>query len=147
MRKAVLLVTFLALAAAPTAEPAEAGAGVRKVKGHVIRVERQVRTDNFGSCDHLTIRTRQGDEMRLQLGAATRCPDCYRIGDRIRARIHSQTGSGSEYRIQRMQLRREGRVYDFTFEGDRMVHHPERGHHGRHHGLGARSPRGGRAGG
>ena len=125
MKRILLALLALCLAGMLASAPAAAGRVHQKVKGKVIKVEQHVRTQNAGEYDRLTIRTRQGEEMRLRLGEGGACEGCFQVGDRVRARIQAriQTGEGSqaEYQVRFMKLRREGRMFAFQQEGGRMV--------------------------
>ncbi len=61
------------------------------VEGHVIQVQlqQQVATHNRAEFNELTIRTREGQELRLRLGRGP-CAICPEVGDRVRARLMRQ---------------------------------------------------------
>ena len=49
-----------------------------------------------GEYDRLTIRTRQGEEMRLHLGEGGACDGCFQVGDRVRARLQGRVEEGAQ---------------------------------------------------
>ena len=123
------------LATAP--DPALAGRAYQKVKGEVIKVERQLQTPSGDAYDCLTVRTRQGEQLRLHLGEGGACEGCFQVGDQVRARVQErvqervqtraqervQTGEGSqmEYQVRSMKLRREGHMLAFREQGGQLV--------------------------
>lgn len=103
---------------------ASALAGARQdettVKGEVIQVQQRVRTENDGVLDQLRIRTRQGEEMQLQLGRIVACQDCVQAGDRIKARVRREA-DGAPAQVQSMQVRRQGAIYDYRNQNGELV--------------------------
>ena len=86
MRKTLAAVLTISLVAMLAAAPASAKRAAQTVKGHVIKVEQHVRTQNGGEYDRLTIRTRQGEEMRLHLGEGAElgyCSFCEGVGEGV----------------------------------------------------------------
>ena len=81
-----------------------------KVEGEVIQVLQ--RTGNAGDLDTLRIRTRQGEEMRLVLGAAGSAAGL-QAGDQIRARLSNGGPTEQGYRVQSMQVRRTGQTLQY----------------------------------
>jgi hypothetical protein len=67
------------------------------VEGHVIKVQlqQQVATQNRDELNELTIRTREGQELRLLLGRGP-CDACPRVGDRVRARLMKEVHAADE---------------------------------------------------
>ena len=109
--KRLLAVGSLAfLVVSLVATPAAAGEKYKKVKGHVIKVEQHVRTQNGGESDRLTIRTRQGEEMQLHLGEGGACEGCFQEGDLVRARVRASEGAGSGHEVKSMKVRRGGEM-------------------------------------
>ena len=109
------------LAVAPLTTAAEAGKKYGKVKGHVIQVEERVRTANGGELDRLTIRTRNGEELRLNLGQGGACEGCYQVGDRIRAKVHAGDGSGAGLGVRSAKVKRAGEMRGYVNAGGKMV--------------------------
>jgi hypothetical protein len=156
MKSTLTALLVFSLAGMLATAPASAKRAYQKVKGEVIKVEQHVRTRNGGEYDRLTIRTRQGEEMRLRLGEGGACEGCFREGDRIRARIRAGEGPQADCQVRSMKLRREGRMLAFREEGGRMIRVQDRsgpgaragrqGGHERSGGAGA-GPGKGKAGG
>jgi len=103
MKSGALLAGLLAGFIVP---PVVADDAPAKVEGEVIQV--QQRTGNAGDLDTLRIRTRQGEEMQLVLGAAGSTAGSVQAGDRIRARLSNGGPTEQGYRVQSMQVRRTG---------------------------------------
>lgn len=105
-----------------SAAPAEAGRGPGgKVKGQVIKVEQQQRTENGGELTQLTIRTRNGEQRRLHLGSGEGCPDCFAVGDRVQARLQGGQGANGSYPVQSMKVRRDGKMFGLSKDGSGNV--------------------------
>ena len=121
MQRTLVALLAFSLAGMLTTAPASARRTYQKVKGEVIKVEQHVRTRNGGEYDRLTIRTRQGEELRLRLGGVGACDGCFQEGDRIRARIRIGEGPDADCQVRFMKLRRQGRMLAFREEGGRMV--------------------------
>ena len=121
MKRTLVALLAFSLAGMLATAAASAERAYQKVKGEVIKVEQHVRTRNGGEYDRLTIRTRQGEEMRLRLGEGGACEGCFQEGDRIRARIRAGEGPEADCQVRFMKLRREGRMFAFREEGGRMV--------------------------
>ena len=100
--------------------PAWAQQSYKKVQGEVIQVQQQQQTQNQDQFDHLMIRTRQGEEMRLRLGAAGQCGDCVQVGDQIRARVMQGSG-GQAGQVQSMKVKRNGEMFAYKNQGGQMV--------------------------
>jgi len=83
------------------------------VEGQVVQVQERVRTENGGELQQITVRTRQGTEMQLRLGAAGSCPDCVRVGDQIRARTMAGAQAGQAQEVRRMRVERTRSEYGF----------------------------------
>jgi hypothetical protein len=108
---------FWALIAVPADAGGGSGKGGGKVKGHVVKVEQQVRTQNDGGSTRLTIRTRKGDEMQLHLGNSENCQGCVQVGDRIQARLQSKQGPNGGHQVQSMKVRRDGQMFSLQNNG------------------------------
>jgi len=95
------------------------------VKGEVVQVQQRVRTANDGEFDQLKIRTRQGQEMQLQMGKAGSCPGCAEVGDQIRARV--RTGAdGQMSQVQSMKVRRDGSMNSYRFQNGELAQNQTR---------------------
>lgn len=145
MKKELSLIAILALAWGLIAGPAEAKKNSKRVTGSLVRVEQQVRAEDGTDLGWLTVRTRHGEEVRLRLVGLGDCSDCFRVGDRVRAHLRQGTEGQQGRTIHRMQLRRDGRIYDFTFDGNKMVRQLSR-HQGSHRGHDAHRTKGNRGG-
>ena len=100
--------------------PITAGPDEATVKGEVVQVQQRVRTENDGSVDQLEVRTRQGQELRLQMGKADSCPGCVQVGDQIRARV--RTGSdGQASQVRSMKVRRDGSMRSYRFQNGELA--------------------------
>lgn len=111
---------LMALTGLLSTAPGWAQQSSRKVQGEVIQVQQQQQTQNQGEFDHLMIRTRQGEEMRLRLGAAGQCQGCVQVGDQIRARVMRGSG-GQADRIQSMKVKRNGEMFAYKHQDGQMV--------------------------
>ena len=121
MKRFLAIGAIALLTVALLTTPAEAGKKYSKVKGHVIQVEERVRTANGGEFDRLTIRTRNGEEMRLHLGQGGACEGCYQVGDRVRARVHAGDSSGGARGVESIRVRRGGEMRGYVNADGRMV--------------------------
>lgn len=121
MQRTLVALLAFSLAGMLTTAPASAKRTYQKVKGEVIKVEQHVRTRNGGEYDRLTIRTRQGEELRLRLDGGGACDGCFQEGDRIRARIRIGEGPDADCQVRFMKLRRQGRMLAFREQDGRMV--------------------------
>jgi len=120
MKQATKTTTLIVLAALYTTLAATARADTQKVRGEVIQVQQQQQTQNRDEFDHLMIRTRQGEEMRLRLGQAGQCGDCIRVGDQIRARVMQGPG-GQSGQIQSMKVRRNGDLRAYKNQSGQLL--------------------------
>jgi len=110
-------VILAALLAAGAWAPAAAEAQV--IEGQVVRVTQQ--TVNEGELDVLTIRTQQGETMRLLLGRAGSSAGRVQEGDRIRARLSNAQPAGESYRVRSMKVQRTGERLQYrTAAGDML---------------------------
>ncbi len=120
MKRIAKCITLTGLAALLLTIPALAQESYEKVRGEVIQVQQQQQTQSQGEFDHVTIRTRQGEEMQLRLGAAGQCADCVQVGDQIRARV--KQGSGEQAgQIQSMKVKRNGEMVSYNNQDGQMV--------------------------
>ena len=120
MKRAAKTMTLMILAALYSTLALFARENTQKVRGEVIQLQQQQQTQNQDDFDHLMIRTRQGEEMRLRLGQAGQCADCVRVGDQIRARVMQGAGNQAG-QIQSMKVKRNGQMYGYKNEGGQRV--------------------------
>lgn len=130
MKKFLAVTTMVLFTASLAVAPAWAGRKHSKVKGHVVKVEQQVKAANGGESDRLTIRTRSGEQLNLDLGKGGACEGCYQVGDQVRARVKASEGSGGGQGVQSMQVRRDGRMFGYTNDNGMMVQSSNQGHAG-----------------
>jgi len=114
MKWTVIGLAAICLIAQPTAARAEEDG--TKVKGEVVQIQNQVRTQNGGEYDQLTIRTRQGEQMRLRLHLPADCDGCVQNGDRVRVRLMDGGSEESAHMVREMKVRRTGAKYQFQGE-------------------------------
>jgi hypothetical protein len=96
MRQRLAIAIALGVVATLIASPVRAKR--HYVEGEVIQIQLQqeTRTLNQGEFNELRIRTREGQELRLRLGAGP-CDRCPRVGERVRARLMRQMEPGDEF--------------------------------------------------
>ena len=121
MKRFLAVAALVCLTGSLAAAPALAKKKYSKVKGHVIKVEQQVKTANGGEFDRLTVRTRNGDQMQLNLGQGGACEGCFQAGDQIRARVNAADGSGGAATVQSANVRRNGEMVGYTNSNGQMV--------------------------
>lgn len=109
-----------------------------RVEGQVLEVREQVRADGGEMSDEVTIRTRQGERLRLRLGAPGACEDCVRAGDRVRVRLMAGPDPDGAYQVRTMKVRGTGSTYRYCDRSGAPLGVQERWRH-RHEGaLGSR---------
>jgi hypothetical protein len=96
------------------------------IQGEVVQVHQNVRTRNGGAFDELTVRTRQGEQMRLRLGAAGECPGCVQAGDTIRARVMAGGPTDGALNVRQMKVRNSGQSYRFRNDSGDLLQTRER---------------------
>lgn len=111
----------IALIWAMAMTPGAAAEDETTVKGEVIQVHQRVRTQNGGEFDELTIRTRQGEEMRLRLGASGECDGCFQEGDHVRARLMQGEPADGAHAVREMKVRQTGQTYQFRNESGELT--------------------------
>lgn len=121
MKRILTVAMAVALTALLAVAPAEAKKKYSKVKGQVVKVEQRVMTANGGEHDRLTIRTRNGEQIQLNLGKGGACDGCYRAGDQVRARIHSTGEPGAPREFKSMEIRRDGKPFGRTNANGEMT--------------------------
>jgi len=89
------------------------------VKGEVVQVGQQVQTQNGGTYDVVTVRTRQGEQVQLRLGPAGSCNGCVQQGDRIQAKVRSGGAAGAQ--VRQMKVRRNGEMYSYGLRSGQMT--------------------------
>jgi hypothetical protein len=115
MNWTLLVLTTVSLIVLPSVTSAEEDG--TQVKGEVVQVQKQVRTQNGGEYDQLTIRTRQGEQMRLRLHLPDDCDGCVQNGDRVRVRLMDGEAQDGGQMVREMKVRRTGATYQFQGEG------------------------------
>ena len=88
------------------------------IKGEVIQVSNQLQTRNGGEFQELTLRTREGEEMRLRLERPEECNGCVQAGDRIRVRLMQGEPQDGAFMVREMKVRRTGTTYRFDAAGN-----------------------------
>ncbi len=119
-----------ALAVAPTAF---AGS----YEGQVVQVQERVHTENRGELQQITVRTRDGEELRFHLGASGSCPDCVAVGDQVRLRTASKSAVDGALQVRRMAVERSNQMHTFSNRSGELVAVQSRGYAGRGGGQGA----------
>lgn len=137
MKKLLFGTTIALIAGALWVTPASAGR-FGKVKGEVVRVEQQVRTQNGAGYDRLTIRTRSGEQMQLNLGAGGACDGCFQVGDQVRAKLGSGQGADGQ-QVRSMQVRRDGNMFGYTSQDGTMTRSSGKGRYAEGQGDGSGS--------
>lgn len=120
MKRQLTTLSSAILLTLSTTLPAVASSDETTIKGEVIQVQQRVRTANDGEFDQLRIRTRQGEEMQLQLGKSGSCPGCVEVGDRIRARVRG-AGEGQLGQVQSMKVRRNGSMQSYRVQNGELT--------------------------
>jgi len=91
-------------------------------EGQVVQVQERVRTENGGEQHQITVRTREGEQLRFQLGAAGSCDGCVQVGDQVRVRTMSRSQAGQAEQgpqggqaqvARQLAVNRTDRVYTF----------------------------------
>lgn len=90
-------------------------------EGEVIQVQERARTANGGERDELRIRTRNGEELRLHLGAAGACPGCLEVGDQVRVRTTRRASASEALQVRRMAVQRTGQEHTFCDRSGRPM--------------------------
>ena len=106
-----LAVTFVMIAG-PTIL-AQEEAEPTKIKGEVVQLMKQTRTQNGGEFDSLMIRTRAGKQRRLLLGEAGSGQEQFQVGDQVQARLSSGGQTGDGYQVRSMKVRQTGQSYQY----------------------------------
>jgi hypothetical protein len=89
------------------------------IQGEVVQVGNRTQTRNGGEFQELTLRTRQGEEMRLRLERPENCNGCVRAGDRVRVRLMDGDPREGAYTVREMKVRRTGATLRFDGRGGR----------------------------
>lgn len=107
--------------AAAVALLATAGVRAETYKGEVIQVQERVRSENGGEQQQLTIRTREREELRLDLGAAGACAGCVQVGDQVRVRTTARSAQGQALEVRNMQVERTNSSYTFRTRSGQQI--------------------------
>jgi hypothetical protein len=105
-----------------------------RVEGQVLEVRKQVRADGGEASEELTIQTRQGERLRLRLGAPGACEDCVLAGDRVRVRLMAGPDPDGAFQVRTMKVRRTGSTYRYCNRAGEPLGVQERWRH-RHEGA------------
>jgi hypothetical protein len=92
-----------------------------KIKGEVVQLMQQTGTRNEGELDALMIRTRQGEEMKLLLGAAGTSQGHVQEGDRVSVDLAAGAPTEDGYRVRAMKVRRTGQSFEYRSAEGEMV--------------------------
>lgn len=99
-------------------------------EGEVVQVQERVRTENGGEQHQIVVRTRAGEQLRFELGAAGTCDGCVQVGDQVRVRTQSRSeaspaapGPGGEPAQVARQLAvgRTDSIYTFRNRGGEAI--------------------------
>jgi hypothetical protein len=115
---AKLVIVTLVLAAVPALQAADE---VAAVKGEVVGVHPGGTLEQGVEPDRITVRMRSGETRELLLGEPGSCPDCVRVGDRVRARVMNGDPAGAPLRVREMKVRRTGESYTYRNEAGELV--------------------------
>lgn len=86
----VVLLPWALIAAAPPDDPPG------KVKGEVVAVRQATQLQNQGEYTEIQVRTRNQEQLWLQLGPHAEFGDQVQVGDRVRARIQNRVGQDAD---------------------------------------------------
>lgn len=100
------------------AGPALAGQEYETFKGEVVAVEQQ--TQNQGTDQLITVRTRNGEEKQFRLGGQGGCEGCVQAGDQIRARVH-RGSRGQQGQVRSMKIKRNGEMSGYSNQSGQLV--------------------------
>ena len=118
-----LAAIFITLLAAPVL----AEQGYETLKGEVVAVQQQ--TQNQGTDQLITVRTRDGEQKQFRLGGQGGCEGCVQAGDQIRARV--QRGSGDQQgQVQSMKVKRNGEMSGYSNQSGQLVRTQQRSRDG-----------------
>ena len=99
-------------------------------EGQVVQVQERVRTENGAEQHQILVRTRAGEQLRFELGAAGTCDGCVQVGDQVRVRTQSRSeaspaapGPGGEPAQVARQLAvgRTDSIYTFRNRGGEAI--------------------------
>lgn len=88
--------------------PASAARETQKVRGQVTAMGEAAPGPNGTTMRTIQLRTKDGEMLQLHLRERESCANCLRVGDQIRARVHTQNPQGSALRVQSMKVNRDG---------------------------------------
>jgi hypothetical protein len=140
MKLAKYTIPITAVLVALVAAPAFAQQGQESFKGEVVAVQQQ--TQNQGTDQLITVRTRQGERKQFRLGDGS-CAGCVQVGDQVRARV-SQGGAGQPGQVRSMKVKRNGEMFGYSNQSGRLVRTQQRSRDGSGVGNQAQWQNGGR---
>lgn len=106
-------------------------------QGQVVQVQERVETQNGGERQQITVRTREGEELRFHLGAPGSCADCIAVGDEVRVRTTARASSDGALQARQMRVERSNQEYTFCKRTGELVPVQSRSYAGRGGGQGA----------
>ena len=109
-----LLITLLA--AIPLAAAQSTGqdpADTTTLEGQVVRIEKAGPATDGGVTHRALIRTRNGEDVPVDLGPHGPCEGCLRVGDQVRVRAMHAGSDGAPWMARTMQVRRTGMTMHF----------------------------------
>ena len=113
-----LAIATLFLAAVPALQAADEAVAV---KGEVVGFQPGGKVEQGFEPDRITVRTHSGETRDLLLGEPGSCPNCVRVGDRVRARVMKGDPAGAPLRVREMKVRRTGESFTYRNEAGELV--------------------------
>ncbi|MCB9378667.1 MAG: hypothetical protein H6511_07865 [Holophagales bacterium] len=114
------IVSIVSAAAVLTlAAPPSASAGTHQ--GEVVQVQERVQLANGAERQQITVRTREGEELRFHLGEPGACADCVALGDQVRVRTTRGASSDGAYQARRMEVDRTQQQHTFCSRTGELV--------------------------
>ena len=112
----ILMVAGAITAIAADGEPVD-------VKGEVVQLQLQQRQQlqAAGEFDHVMIQARNGEQMRVRLGAAGSTAGMVVEGDQVRLRLMAGGPVDGAYQARTMRVRRTGETCEFRNEAGEML--------------------------
>jgi len=115
----VPLLAAASAVAAVLAMPSRAAAG--NYEGQVVQVQESVQLANGGERQQITVRTRDGEELRFHLGAPGSCPDCVAVGDQGQVRTTSRAQADGSLQVRRLAVGRTDQEHTFCNRSGELV--------------------------
>lgn len=101
-------------------------------EGQVVQVQERVQLGNGGERQQITVRTREGEELRFNLGAPGSCPNCVAVGDQVRVRTTRRAAaSDGAFQARRMSVEGSGRQHTFCSRSGDLIPTQSRSYQGR----------------